>query len=82
MYKLSVETEQNIERIVGAPMQRIKNMTAEDERELVLKKTGKMLVFSKKQRHGIIGRGSPYLARRKIRTAQDLEEKSKQIFGL
>ena len=58
------------------------NMDVEEERSWIEKRNHSKLSFSKRQRHGIIGRGNPLLARRKIRTAEDLEKKSKKLFGM
>lgn len=57
-------------------------MSADEERQWVEKKTGKKLSYSKENRHGIIGRGNPLLARKKIRTIEDLDKKSKKLFGI
>ena len=72
----------NIERVVGMPIEKLVTMDTKEERSWIEKKNNSKLAFSKKHRYGIIGRGNPLLARRKIRTAEDLEKKSKKIFGV
>ena len=57
-------------------------MTADEEREWIEKKAGKKLCFGKKRKNGIAGRGNPLLARRKIRTKEDLDIKSQNLYGI
>ena len=40
------------------------------------------LKISKKRKHGLFCEGNPLLSRRKIRTIEDLNSKSKKIFGV
>ena len=82
VYTISEKTRANIERVVGIAVNKLCNMNAEEERSWIENKKKERLSFSKRRRYGIIGRGNPLIARRKIRTAEDLEQKSKQFFGI
>lgn len=82
MYTISKKTKMNIERVIGIPIEELLTMDRKEERSWIEKRNKSKLSFSKRQRYGIIGRGNPLLARKKIRTAQDLEEKSKKFFGV
>lgn len=82
MYIMSSSTRANVERVTGVTIEEIQNMTMKQERELVKKRSGERLHFSKKRRFGIIGRGNPLLARRKIRTEEELSIKSKRLMGV
>ena len=72
----------NIERVVGMSIEKLVTMDTKEERSWIEKRNNSKLSFSKRQRYGIIGRGNPLLSRRKIRTAEDLEKKSKKFFGV
>ena len=82
MYRISNTTKKNLEHSLGMSLAAFSSMTAEEEKEWANKKNGKKVVFSKRKRHGIIGRGNPLLARRKIRTIEDLSKKSQDLFGI
>lgn len=82
MYTISEKTRANIERVVGISVDKLSNMNAKEERSWIEDKKKERLSFSKKRRYGIIGRGNPLISRRKIRTAEDLDRKSKQFFGI
>lgn len=77
---ISKETKMNIERVIGVPVEQFINMNTEEERAWIEKKNKAKLSFPKKLRYGVIGRGNPLLARRRIRTSEDLEKKSKKFF--
>lgn len=82
MYKISNITKGNIERVTGLAIDKIKQMTLQEENDWVEKKCGRNLLFDKKKRYGVIGRGNPLLSRRKIRNAADLESRSRKYFGI
>ena len=82
MYTISKKTKMNIERVVGMSIEKLVTMDTKEERSWIEKRNNNKLSFSKRQRYGIIGRGNPLLSRRKIRTAEDLEKKSKKFFGV
>lgn len=82
MYSMSQKTKDAIEETVGLPIQRISMISISDEKKWIEKKTNKELVFSRKRRHGIIGRGNPLLARKIIRTMGYIDNKIATITGL
>ena len=82
MYTMSALTKSNVERVTGVTIEEMKSMTMNQERDLVKKRNEERLTFSKQRRFGIIGRGNPLIARRKIRTEEDLNIKSKRLMGV
>lgn len=82
MYTMSNMAKQNIERVIGLSLDKIKAMSIDEEQKWVERRRRERLIFSKKRRKGIIGRGNPLLARRKIRTMEDLDKKSKKYIGI
>lgn len=82
MYTISQTTKSNIEREIGTSLENIRNMTATEEQNWIEIKQKSEIRFSKKRRYGIIGRGNPLIARKKIRTLKDIEKKSSRLFGL
>lgn len=81
MYSLSKKSKKNIERIVGLSIEQIDSLSPEEAREWVKKKTDKEIKFSKSRKNQIVGRGNPLLSRRKIRTLDDVNKKSKMYIG-
>lgn len=82
MYSISKTTKKNLERTLGMSLAAFSAMTADEEKQWLNSRSGKKVVFSKRKRHGVIGRGNPLLARRKIRTIEDLSRKSRDLFGI
>lgn len=82
MYRISSIAQKNIENIVGLGVDEIKNMSFDEQETWIAKRAKSKIGFSKKRRIGIIGRGNPLLARRKIRTMEDLDKKSKKYIGI
>lgn len=83
MYRISGMAQTNIERVLGVSIAQIKEMSYEEQEKLAQKKVkDTKIIFSKKKRKGRIGRGNPLLARRKIRTKEDLEKKEKKYIGV
>jgi len=82
MYAISNTTKKNLERSFGMSLAAFSSMTAAEENQWANNKNGKKVVFSKSKRHWMIGRGNPLLARRKIRTIEDLSRKSQDLFGI
>lgn len=82
MYRISNTTKKNLEQSLGISLDEFSAMTAEEEKQWINNKNGKKVVFSKRRRHGIIGRGNPLLARRKVRTIDDISKKSQDLFGI
>ena len=79
MVAMSNTTKENIEKIIQMPLEKAKELSAQEELEWVEKICGKKIIFSKQKRKGIIGRGNPFIARKKIRTMEDVEDKISKI---
>lgn len=82
MYNISSTTKKNLERSLGMSLEEFSKMTADEEQSWIGSKTNKKISYSKQRHHGVIGRGNPLLARRKIRTIDDLVRKSHELFGI
>lgn len=82
MYVMSELTKKNVERVVGVSVEQIKRMTPAEEREIIERKISVPLGFSSKRRYGIVGRGNPLLSRRRIRSLEDVDNRSKRLFGV
>lgn len=82
MYVISKVARENNERIIGLPYDRLTKMSAIEEKNWIEKRIGKKLTFSRKMKKGIAGRGNPLLSRRKIRTLEDLDRRSKKYIGI
>lgn len=82
MFKMSDTAKLNNEHTIGLSLERVKRLSFEEEKEWIENRRKQVLGFSKKRKRGIAGRGNPLLARRKIRTIEDLEQKSKKYFGV
>lgn len=82
MYVMSEITKKNVEKTIGMSIDDFSTLSADEEKEWIEKRTRCPIIFSKRRRLWIIGRGNPLLARKKIRTMSDLEKKSKKIFGI
>lgn len=82
MYTLSNTTKTNLERSLGISLEALSKMSASEEREWVEEKIGEKPCFSKKRKNGVIGRGNHLLARRKIRTIEDVNRKSQDLYGI
>lgn len=82
MYNISEKTKRNLELSIGSSLDNLKNMSADDEKKWIENKIGHSLKISKKRKHGLFCEGNPLLSRRKIRTIEDLNSKSKKIFGV
>lgn len=82
MYVVSETARKNNERIVGLTCDKLAKMSAIEEKNWIEKRIGKKLAFSQKMKKGVVGRGNPLLSRRKIRTLEDLDKKSKKYIGI
>ena len=82
MYRISDVTKRDLENILGMKLEDYGKMSAAQQQEWIEGKTGGKLKFSKRKRRGILGRGNPLLARRKLRTMDDIEQKSKDLYGI
>jgi hypothetical protein len=82
MYTLSEKTTKNIERVVGTTIDNLKKMTSQEEKEWIENKKKCTLTFPRRRKFGFTGRGNPLLARRKLRTKEDLDRLSRKYIGL
>jgi hypothetical protein len=69
------ESKKILENSIGLPMNQICELNTYDEIALVESRTGKKLQFTKRQNKRKIGRGNPLLARRKIKTIEEINAK-------
>lgn len=79
IYELSERTKKSIADCVGMAFDEICNLSLEEEIAAVSKKYGHKIGFSRKQDNRRIGRGNPYLAKRKFRTIEEVEKKIARI---
>ena len=77
MFQLSPEAQKAAEYVIGISLDRLKNMTPEEERIFVEKKIGHKLSFNIDKRH--IGRGNPLLATGRIVTDDEIERQAQKI---
>lgn len=73
--RLSELTKKNISSCIGKPFGEIVTIEPDDEKNVIYRK----VCFSKKRDIRKTGRGNPLLARKKIRTLEDVELKIKGI---
>lgn len=73
--RLSELTKKNVSSCIGKPFGEIVAIEPDDEKNVVYGK----VCFSKKRDIRKIGRGNPLLARKKIRTLEEVELKIKGI---
>ena len=66
------KTKETLERNIGISLKQLSDLSADESRKLVENKIGKSLVFSKKQDFRKIGRGNPFLARKKFATVEEI----------
>jgi hypothetical protein len=71
MYQMSDDVKRSIERITGKSITDIQKMTLEEEKKLVNDAKSKNVKFSKQRKR--LG---------KVRTIEDIEEKSKRLYGI
>jgi hypothetical protein len=75
MHTLNEKSRGAIKRITGFDVDYIANhLTLDDEILEVKKITGNKIAFSRKTRPWNIGRGNPLVARRKIKTKEEIEK--------
>ncbi len=74
MYSLSDRAKARIEKITGVSILEINSLSLSDEKDLVLKKNNNALFFSRRKRGAVAGRGNPLLARKKIRTMEEVDK--------
>lgn len=80
IFKLNERTKKNISACVGVPFEELMDLSLDEEVALAEKmRGGEKIVFSKESRRGRVGRGSPLLVKKKIRTMDDVDEKIGKI---
>lgn len=80
VFELSERTKRNISNCVGVPFEQIIGLTPEEEVQAASRKRGGgEIVFSRKRRRGRMGRGSPLLARKKIRLISEVDKKIARV---
>lgn len=79
MFSLKAKTRQNIEKCVAVPFSNIIAMDSDDEKHFIKSVKGDVVVFSEKRNPRKMGRGNPYLARRRFRTIEEVEERLEEI---
>ena len=72
MFSLSKKTVEELENRTGLTYSQLRSFSLDEELSF-FKKNGKQVSFSKERREGIIGRGNPLLARKRIRTMEDVD---------
>ncbi len=73
--KLSDRTKTIVEANVGLKFDEIVNLSFDEELKFITKQKGAPIVFSKVRNSRKMGRGNPLLARKKIRTMEDVDKK-------
>lgn len=79
IYELSERTKKSIANCVGKPFDEICNLSLDEEITIASKKCGHKVGFSRNHDNRRIGRGSPYLAKWKFRTLEEVEKKIARI---
>lgn len=79
IFGMSERTKKNISTCVGVPFERIVCLSLDEEIGVASQKYGEKIVFSKKRSRSRVGRGNPLLARKRIRTIQDVEKKIARV---
>ena len=79
LFVMSKRVESVLVKKTGLSIVEISNLSAKEELALVCKKRGKAPVFSKKRDTRKMGRGNPLLARKRIRTIDDVNKRLHEI---
>lgn len=74
MYTLSEKTRKLLEQQTKTSYAKLTEMTLDEELTYVKGITGKKVVFSKKRKENVFGRGSPLISRRLLRTMDDVDK--------
>jgi hypothetical protein len=75
MVMIGEEAKKVLENSIGLSMDQICELDTYEEIALVEARTGKKLRFTKEQDKRKIGRGNPLLARRRIKTIEEINTK-------
>jgi len=81
MFSLKQKTRRNIENCVSLPFSELVAMDFEDELRLIKPLNGEKVVFSKKKDTRKVGRGNPFLARKRFRTMEEVDKKLMGIYN-
>lgn len=80
IFKLNERTKRNISACVGVPFEELMDLSLDEEVALAEKmRGGEKIVFSRERRGDRVGRGSPLLVKKKIRTMDDVNKKIDKI---
>lgn len=79
VFTMSKSVERIIVKKTGYSIERLKNLSLAEERDLVNEKMGRDLAFSNSRNRRKVGRGNPLLARKRIRTMDDVNNKIDSI---
>ena len=82
MFSLNDTSKANIKSVTGLDINQISSMSCNEQITWIEKRKKKSIVFSYVKKGAIAGRGNPLLSRRKFNTMDDLEVKSKRLFGI
>ena len=79
MYSLKPTTKRNVETCVSLPFSELVSVDHDDEMCVLKPINGKRIVFPIKKDIRRIGRGNPYLARRRLRTMEEVDKRLSEI---
>ena len=79
MFSLNTTTKRNIEQCVSLSFSDLIAIDYDDEHHLIRPVNGRKIVFPTKRDSRRIGRGSPFLARRRFRTIEEVDKKLMEI---
>ena len=75
MISLKDETKNNLENLLGITLKKLDTFSVSEEIEFVNKKNSHKISFSKKKDARKVGRGNPLLARKRIRTMEEVDKR-------
>lgn len=79
IFEMSERTKKNISTCVRVPFERIVCLSLDEEIKLASQNHSGKIIFSRECSNNRIGRGNPLLARKKIRTIQDVDKKIAKV---
>lgn len=82
MFSLSEKSKTNVEKVTGLKFEDLVQLSVQEEISYIEQKLQSPLTFSKKRNYLVVGRGNPLLSRKRIKTLQDVNRKSKDLFGV
>ena len=75
MISLKDETKNNLENLLGITLKDLDTLSVSKEVEFVNKRISHKISFSKKKDSRKVGRGNPLLARKRIRTMEEVDKR-------